>query len=120
MTDAWMNVNGAMPTPTGIQRHWVSWEADPGALVIQILTGTGAIVRHLFPRGTVESVTNTTMRDVHRVCVNPTFLVDSVVFEFASAEDAMMFHWRIVEALGKVDRGGGSGGWVAGDSNKDS
>ncbi len=89
---------GTMTTTTGIQQHWVSWEADPGALVIQILTGTGAIVRHLFPQGTVESVTNTTMRDVHRVCVNPTFAADSVVFEFATAEEAMMFHWRIVLA----------------------
>jgi hypothetical protein len=89
-------------TSSMMTRYWVSWEADPGAVVIQILSPRGAVVRHLFPRGTVESVTSSTPPGdggKHLVCINPTFLVDSVVFEFGSAEDALMFHWRVAQAM---------------------
>ena len=99
MTDSWVEVHvkGDM-----ISRYWVSWEDELGArgLIIQLQSDTGAVVRHLFPQGTVEAVTSSTSpQGVHRVCINPTFLIDSVVFEFGSAEDALLFHWAVVSAL---------------------
>lgn len=99
MNKDWNDVSVVAAGAGAIDRYWVSWAEDPGALVIQIRIGTGAVVRHLFPRGSIETVTSVTMRETHRVCINPTFTVDSVVFEFGSAEDALMFHWRIVSAL---------------------
>lgn len=98
MTDSWIDVKGM------ISRYWVSWEdgADARALIVQIQSDTGAVVRHLFPQGTVEAVTSSTSpQGIHRVCINPTFMLDSVVFELGSAEDALLFHWAIVAALAR-------------------
>ena len=102
MNDDWNDVTTVASGAGAITRYWVSWAEDPGALVIQIRAGTGVVVRHLFPRGSIEDVTSMTMRDAHRVCINPTFTTDSVIFEFGSAEDALMFHWRIVAALPRL------------------
>ena len=99
MNNDWNNVTTVAAGAGAIDRYWVSWAEDPGALVIQVRIVTGAVVRHLFPRGSIEAVTSMTMRETHRVCINPTFMVDSVIFDFGSAEDALMFHWRVVDAL---------------------
>jgi len=95
----WTNVNTVAEGAGAVERYWVSWSPDPGALILQIQVRTGATVRHLFPLGTVESVSSMTMRDAHRVCINPTFALDTVIFEFGSAEDALLFHWAIVSVL---------------------
>ncbi len=89
--------------------YQVTAERAEGCLLIQLRSTTGATVRHVFPRGGVESVTSITCPDGlrHQVCVNPTFLVDSIVFEMPSALEALRFHWIIVTKL--VELGGGSG-----------
>lgn len=83
-----------------IRGYWVSVEG--GCLLIQILAGTGAIVRHLFPLSSIEQITSMTIPDGcgHRVCVNPSFLVDSVLFEFTTALEALRFHWVLITKLG--------------------
>lgn len=85
--------------PGDICGYWVSVEA--GCLLIQIRIGTGAIVRHLFPRGSIETLTTITMPDGtgHQVCLNPTFLVDSVIFQFGSALEALRFHWAVATKI---------------------
>lgn len=92
----------------GAMAYQVTAEIAEGCLLIQLRSATGATVRHVFPRGGVESVTSLTRPDGlgHQVCVNPTFLVDSVVFEMPSALEALRFHWIIVTKL--VELGGGS------------
>lgn len=97
--DNWTDVNTVADGGGAIVRYSVYWEENPGALVIQIEAQTGAIIRHLFPLGTVESVSSMTMRDSHRVCINPTFTLDTVIFGFGSAKDALLFHWAIVSVL---------------------
>ncbi len=99
--DSWCSVKTVAEGTGAVTRYWVSWSTDPEALVVQIQVRTGAIARHLFPSGTVEAVTSSTLRDTHRVCINPTFLLDSVVVEFGSAEDALLFHWAVVSALAR-------------------
>lgn len=85
--------------PGDIRGYWVSVEA--GCLLIQIQIGTGAIVRHLFPQGSIESLTTITTPngEGHQVCLNPTFLVDSVLFHFGSALEALRFHFICVTKL---------------------
>lgn len=100
--DGWTTVKTAAEGAGAVLRYWVSWSTEPEALVVQIAIRSGAIARHMFPRGTVESVSSLTMRETHKVCINPTFALDSVIFMFGSAEDALLFHWAIVSALPRL------------------
>jgi hypothetical protein len=100
--DGWTTVTAAAEGAGAVLRYWVSWSTEPEALVVQIAIRSGAIARHMFPRGTVESVSSLTMRETHKVCINPTFALDSVIFLFGSAEDALLFHWAIVSALPRL------------------
>ena len=83
-----------------IRAYWV--DVEGGCLLIQILVGTGATVRHLFPMESIDQITSMTTPDGsgHLVCVNPSFLVDSVLFEFATALEALRFHWALITKLG--------------------
>jgi hypothetical protein len=97
--DGWTTVHVAAEEGGAVLRYSVTWSVEPEALLIQIAIRSGAIVRHMFPRRTVESVSSLTMRGKHKVCINPSFALDSVVFEFGSAEDALLFHWAVVSVL---------------------
>jgi hypothetical protein len=98
MTDmnTWYELEEAGTGIGDVRAYSVSRQEDAGGcLLIQLRVGTGAIVRHLFPRGTVEQLTSLTCPDerTHQVCVNSSFLVDSVMVEFVSALEALRFHW---------------------------
>lgn len=101
-SDGWTTVGTAAEGGGAVLRYWVSWSEEPAALVVQIAIRSGAIVRHMFPLGTIESVSSLTMRGVHKVCINPSFALDSVIFELGSAHDALLFHWAIVSVLPRL------------------
>lgn len=98
----WYELEEAGTGLADVRAYSVSRQEDAGGcLLVQLRFGTGAIVRHLFPQGTVEQLTSLTVPggQTHQVCVNPSFLVDSVVVEFTSALEALRFHWALVSCL---------------------
>jgi len=100
----WYELEEAGTGPADVRAYWVSRQEDAGGcLLVQLRVGTGAIVRHLFPPGSVEQLTSLTVPSgqLHQVCVNPSFLVDSIVVEFVSALEALRFHWAVVSHLHK-------------------
>ena len=97
MNDMWYSLE---ESDEAILAYNIQWESTGQVLLIQIQVGTGATVRHLFPRGTLEQVTTVTCPDGrHQVCLNSSFLVDSVLFEFVSALEALRFHWAVVTQM---------------------
>jgi hypothetical protein len=100
MDDNWYFLEESGEEPSAILAYDVHWESCGNVLLIQMRFGTGAIVRHLFPRGTLEQVTSISCPGGnHQVCLNPSFLTDSVLFEFASGLEALRFHWTVVTQM---------------------
>lgn len=100
MDDNWYFLEEPGEGVAAILSYDVHWEGAGNVLLIQMRVGTGAIVRHLFPRGTLEQVTSVSCPGgAHQVCLNPSFLKDSVLFEFASALEALRFHWVVVTQM---------------------
>lgn len=102
--NTWYELEEAGAGLADVRAYSVTRQEDAGGCVlVQLRVGTGAIVRHIFPLGTVEQLTSLTVPDgrTHQVCVNTSFLVDSVVVEFVSALEALRFHWAIGRHLHK-------------------
>jgi hypothetical protein len=102
MTTLWVNVSEPSDDATGIHRYQITWQADPGAVLIQLQSATGAIIRHVIPPSTIESISSSTTRaSGHTVCINTTLFLDSIVLPLPSAHDALLCHWNIVDTLSK-------------------
>ena len=101
MDDNWYFLEEPGDGVAAILAYDVHWESAGNVLLIQVRIGTGAVVRHLFPRGTLEQVTSVSCPGGvgHQVCLNPSFLVDSVLFEFASGLEALRFHWSVATQM---------------------